>query len=212
MGLKHQAVSARKWRAAIRRVESHFPSHLPPLLFLTDPKRTPDPIGIAEQLPIGSGILYRHFGADDRWDMASQLADLARRRGLIFLIAADPKLALEVGAHGIHWPEVRLRESLKWHGRFRLQTASAHSRSAIVRAARMGVDAALVSTVFPSRSPSAGQPIGGLRFRRLAQANPFPLYALGGINADNSGQVADVAGLSAVSSFTGLKSDGPTRA
>ena len=207
MGLKHQAVSARKWRAAHRRVETHIPSHLPPLVFLTDPERTPEPIAIAERLPIGTGILYRHFGAEDRWNVAPRLAGLARQRGFTFLIAADPLLALEVGAHGVHWPEARLRDALKWRGRFRLQTASAHSRSAIVRAERMGLDAALVSTVFPSKSPSAGQPMGSLRLRRLAQTGRLPLYALGGIDAENSAQVSDVAGLSAISSFTALKSD-----
>ena len=71
----------------------------------------------------------------------------------------------------------------------------------------MGLDAALVSTVFPSKSPSAGQPMGSLRLRRLAQTGRLPLYALGGIDAENSAQVSDVAGLSAISSFTALKSD-----
>ncbi|MEL6692285.1 MAG: hypothetical protein AAFQ12_04530 [Pseudomonadota bacterium] len=101
MGLKHQAVSARKWRVAIRRVESHFPSHLPPLLFLTDPIRTPDPVSIAAKLPSGSGVLYRHFGADDRFTVATTLATVARQRRLRLLIAADPTLAAEIGAQGI---------------------------------------------------------------------------------------------------------------
>ena len=198
MGLKHQAVSARKWRVAIRRVESHFPRHLPPLLFLTDPERTPDPALMALKLPTGSGIIYRHFGAKDRFAVAASLADLARRRGLKLLIAADPKLALEVGAHGVHWTEERLREAYKCHGRFRLQTASAHSRFAIVLAERMGVDAALVSTVFPSKSLSASRPIGSLRLRRLAQSNRLPLYALGGVKHDNALRVAGASGLAAI--------------
>ena len=194
MGLKHQAVSARKWRVAIRRVESHFPRHLPPLLFLTDPKRTPDPASVAAKLPVGSGIIYRHFGADDRLAIAARLTDLARRRGLNLLVAADPMLAAEVGAHGVHWPEARLREALKWRGRFQVQTASAHSRIAIGRANRLGMDAALVSTVFPSKSPSAGKPMGAASFNELSHQSPLPLYALGGVTADNAARVSGFGG------------------
>lgn len=198
MGLKHQAVSTRKWRIAIRRVESHFPSHVPPLLFLTDPKRTPDPVYIAARLPAGSGILYRHFGAKDRFDIASRLAHLARRKRLKLLIAADPDLAAEIGAHGVHWPEVQLRNAAKWRGRFSLQTASAHSRTAIVRAAKMGVDAALVSTVFPSRSPSAGAPMGALKFKQLCRQSPIALYGLGGVHSGNAARIASAGGLAGI--------------
>ena len=198
MGLKHQAVSARKWRVAIRRVETHFPRQLPPLLFLTDPKRTPDPASVAAKLPVGSGVLYRHFGAENRFEVAVELAGLARRRGLKLLTAADPKLAVEIGAYGVHWPEARLQDALKWRGRFQIQTASAHSRMAITRAEQVGVDAALVSTVFSSNSPSAGTPMGAAAFVELCHQSPLPLYALGGINADNAASVAGSGGLAAI--------------
>ena len=198
MGLKHQAVSARKWRIAIRRVESHFPSHLPPLLFLTDPKRTPDPVSVAAHLPAGSGVLYRHFGAEDRCEIAAQLAMLCRRKGLRVLIAADPQLAVDIGADGVHWPEALAHHAPKWRTRFALQTASAHSRSAISKAARMGVDAALVSTVFSSSSPSAGRPMGALSFAQQCRESALPLYALGGVKAGNAIRVASVGGLAAI--------------
>lgn len=130
--------------------------------------------------------------------MAPRLAGVARRRGLKLLIAADPSLALEVGAHGVHWPEARLAEARKWRGRFMFQTASAHSRRAIDRAAKTGVDAALVSTVFPSTSKSAGAPMGRLAFTRLCQKAPLPLFALGGVKAANALQIADAGGLAAI--------------
>lgn len=198
MGLKHQAVSARKWRVAIRRVESHFPSHLPALLFLTDPKRTPDAVSVAAHLPAGSGVLYRHFGAEDRREVAVELAMLSRRKGLRLLIAADPQLAAEVGADGVHWPEALAHHAPKWRARFVLQTASAHSRSAINKTARLGVDAALLSTVFSSSSPSAGRPMGSLSFSQKCRESALPLYALGGVKAENAIRVANVGGLAAI--------------
>lgn len=201
MGLKHQAAAARKWRSAIRRVERHFPPHLPPALFLTDPKRTPDPVAVVETLPAGMGVLYRHFGSADRAATAQALAEACAQRGLQFLIAADPELAQTTGADGVHWPEALLASAAKWHGKFVLQTASAHGPAAIRAAHLAGMDAALVSPAFASNSPSASTPIGLSRFRSWIGAAPLPAYALGGVNADNAGSVAAFAGLAAIEGF-----------
>ena len=199
MGLKHQAEAARKWRTAIRQVERHFPVHLPPLMFLTDPNRTPAPSVHIAELPNKAGIVFRHFGANDRYVNAQALADICRREHRPFLIAADPELAKRVGADGVHWPESRLGAARNWRGKFEIQTASAHSRPAIVRAYRMGMDAVFCSTVFPSESPSAGRPIGALKLRLRALQAPLPVYGLGGINAANATSIAAFAGLSGVS-------------
>ena len=198
MTLKHQAGLDRKLLRAIRRTRLHLPAHLPGLIFLTDPQRTPDPMRTAARLPAGSGVIYRHFGADDRTSIASALARLARQKGLSLLLAADPALALAVGADGVHWPEARLGEAHAWRGTFAIQTASAHSRRAIDRAWQAGMDAALVSTIFTSRSASAGRPIGPARLARLAAGTDLALYGLGGVNADNAGQIAGFAGLAAI--------------
>ena len=201
MELKHQADRARKWRAAIRNVDRHFPAGLPACLFLTDPERTPDPSATIANLPIGSGVIYRHFGARDRHQVAETLAALSNARGLVFLIAADPELALSVDADGVHWPEARLGRARVWRHRFAIQTASAHSRRAIWRATRLGMDAVLVSSVFPSRSKSAGRPMCAPRFRHLVSSSDLPVYGLGGLNARNAGRISSIAGLSGVSGF-----------
>ena len=79
-----------------------------------------------------------------------------------------------------------------------LMTASAHSPAELRAIGAFPIDAALVSAIFPSASPSAGKPIGALNFRRLAQTAPCPVYALGGVNASNAGSVAPFAGIAAV--------------
>ena len=203
MGLKHQAVSARKWRSAIRQVERQFPAYLPPMLFLTDPDRTPDPIAAIKTLPEGSGVIYRHFGSSDRFETGARLASACRTRRLSFLVAADPVLATSLEADGVHWPEKQLHHARHWRGYFQIQTASAHSRRAISRAERAGMDAVLVSTVFPSRSRSAGDPLGATRLRRLSLIAPLPLYGLGGISQRNAARIANRAGLSGVSGIAG---------
>lgn len=182
----------------MRFAAAKLPVPLPGLFYLTDPDRTPDPSRTARYLPQGSGIIYRHFGAADRSQTAVSLAKIAARRGLILLIAADPKLALHVGAHGVHWPEANRREARRWITAFALQTVSAHSPAALRKAARFGFDAAFVSTVFPSNSQSAGKAMGPVRFRRLAQASPIPVYALGGVDAGSGARLSHAGGLAAI--------------
>ncbi len=63
-----------------------------------------------------------------------------------------------------------------------LVTAAAHDLPAALRAGRAGVDAVVVSPVFPSHSPSAARPIGVRAFATLARAASAPAYALGGVN------------------------------
>ena len=65
-------------------------------------------------------------------------------------------------------------------------------------------NAALVSAVFTSESPSAGAPLGALRFARLNRTARLPIIALGGINARTAPRLVDAgaAGLAAVGGLT----------
>ena len=69
-----------------------------------------------------------------------------------------------------------------------------------MRAARLGADAVVVSTIFESRSPSAGRPIGPVRLAALVRRIPAPVYALGGLNVKNARRLSatGVAGLAMV--------------
>ena len=198
MGLKHQAEPARKWRTAIRQVREHFSAYLPPAFFLTDPKRVTNPLAVIPALPEGTGVIYRHFGAKDRAKTAAKLQALCAKENRLLLIAADPNLARTVGADGVHWPEAKLPPTRQWHGRFRLQTASAHSGRALRRAAQAGMEAVLLSAIFPSASPSAGAPLGAARLRFHKGQAKIPIYALGGLNARNVGRISDACGVAGI--------------
>lgn len=198
MNLEPQSRAQRKLIAAARLSAAHLPPALPAAWFVTDPARTPDPTAIARGLPAGSGIIYRHFGAADREDVAKALAGICGRCRLAFLVAADPGLAAKVGADGVHWP-FRLRQGArKWQTRFALQTVSAHCGRELRIADRLPVDGVLLSTVFASRSPSAGPALGALRFRRLGREAWLPVYALGGVTPENAGRVTGAGGFAAV--------------
>ena len=172
-------------QAPAPNVRSRNAQTLPPLLILTDPYRTPDPAALAERLPSGVGLVYRAFGAADALAVARTLAATARRRGLVLLVGADAELAAACGAGGVHLPERLLAAAPRLRARHPLWllTGAAHGARGLARARAARLDAALLSAVFPSRSPSAGAPLGPLRFARLTREARLPVYALGGVTA-----------------------------
>lgn len=173
---------------------------MPPLLFFTDPARTPDIEAIARRLPKGSAIVYRAFGALDAEARARSLLRIAAARGLILLIGADAALAAKVGAHGVHLPERLTARARRLKRRGWIVTAAAHSAMAARRGLAAGADAVVVSAIFLSNSPSAGQPIGPLRLAQLVKTAGGPVYALGGINDKTARRLlpAGLVGLAAV--------------
>jgi thiamine-phosphate pyrophosphorylase len=189
---------ARTAQAIGRRASPGKP--LPALLFFTDPQRTPDIEGAARRLPPGSAIVYRAFGDPGAEDQARRLVSIARRRKLLLLIGADAGLAGRVGADGVHLPERAARAISRLRRPGWLLTAAAHSPMAARRALASGADAVVVSAIFPSRSPSAGAPMGPLRLAALVRSAGGAVYALGGVNDKTARRLlpAGLVGLAAV--------------
>lgn len=175
-----------------------MPSPWPGAFFLTDPTRTPDPVSVVKSLPVGCGVIYRHFGAAHRFETAMNLRAACFQKGIPLVIANDPRLAIRVRADGVHWPEANAYKARRWQERFLLQTQSAHSASGIRDAI---CDAVLFSTVFPSNSPSARNALGATRFRALARKANRLVYALGGVGGDTAGSVSNHTGLAAIEGF-----------
>ena len=156
---------------------------LPCLWMFTDPDRMADVVAAAERLPRGAGIVHRGFGRPGAAAEALALSRLARRRGLVLLIGQDAALAARVGAHGVHLPERDLRhlprlcrQRPRW-----IVTVAAHSTAALAHAGRAGAHGAFLSAVFPSRSPSAGRPLGVTRLAAMVRTATIPVLALGGV-------------------------------
>jgi thiamine-phosphate pyrophosphorylase len=176
---------------------------LPPLLLLTDPKRTPDPLAAAARLPRGAGVIYRHFGAPDRAVIARRLALLCRRRGMKLLIGADATLAGRVGASGVHLPErlARLAPSLRRRRPDWLIALAAHRPGRVPP----DVDALILAPLLPSASPSAARPLGARRGGAIAARAQAPVYALGGISARSIARtrLGAFAGIAAIEGLAG---------
>lgn len=160
---------------------------LPPLLFFTDPERTPRPWEIAERLPAGAGVVYRSFGALDALEMAVRLREATRSRGVSLLIGQDEALAEAVEADGVHLPERAIGEAAALSARRPdwIVTAAFHDRTSLPDLT--GLDALIVSPVFPAGGASAASPALGIqRLTELARTAGLPVYALGGIDAKNA--------------------------
>lgn len=178
-----------------------LPPGLPALLYLSDTIASPDPVRVAQRLPAGCGVVFRHYDHPARARVAQALAHVCHARQLPLLIGADASLADQVGADGVHWPEALL--PLQPARRHRLVTAAAHSVEGLRAALAYGCDAAIVSPVFVTQSHPEGRALGREGLRALAGAVPVAVFALGGIGARNAGALlgSGAAGIAAVRGF-----------
>lgn len=171
--------------ARVSRARGRTGPNPPPLLFFTDPDRTPRPWETAARLPRGSGVVFRHFGRPDTRETAMRLREATSGRDGLLLIGLDAELAERVGADGVHLPERALDRAAslaKARPDWRL-TGAAHSRAALEAP---GLDALVLSPVFPAGGTSAVSAALGLKtFREWLEAARCPVYALGGIDSGN---------------------------
>ena len=107
------------------------------------------------------------------------------------LLNAEPELAREVGAAGVHLNSRRLARmeerpaNLEWVG------ASCHSAADLARAEEVGADFALLSPVAPTASHPETEPLGWAGFQCLVAGARLPVYALGGVGpGDRAAAVA----------------------
>lgn len=185
---------------SLKRGSASIPD-LPALIFMTDRHRVPDPLAVAADLPRGSGVILRDYDARDRASLARDISAVCRRRGLLFLVAGDYRLAHAVGADGVHLPEWQVRRrAMVRPGYGWVTTAAAHGLAALVGAGRSGVDAALLSPAFATRSHPGASALGPVRLARLVRKSPCAVYALGGIDCRTAARLqrSGVCGVAAI--------------
>lgn len=163
---------------------------LPRIWLMTDDARGDAEAAMAA-LPAGSGVVFRHYKAADRAALGARLHGLARRHGLLFLVAGDPRLAARLDADGFHAPErlahrIPLARRLMPHG---LVTLAVHGRKGLETARRYGPDSIFVSPVFATKSHAGARSLGPVRFAALAQGAAIPVIALGGMTARRFGRL-----------------------
>jgi thiamine-phosphate pyrophosphorylase len=193
-----------------------------PLICLVTNRHRVRPAGVASVVRLagraaGAGvdiIQVRESTLDDR-----QLAGLVR--ALVETVGGAPTrvvvndrtdIALAARAHGVHLradsiSAARVRELVP--AGF-LIGRSVHARSEAVAAAHSGVDYIVAGTVYPTASKPESLPLLGLDgLRDLVRAVEVPVLAIGGIAADNVGDIAasGAAGVAAIGLFADLSTD-----
>jgi 8-oxo-dGTP diphosphatase len=116
--------------------------------------------------------------------LASRLVQLAGRHGATLVWSGDADTAQRLGCAGVHWTAAALmRAATRPTGV--LVSASCHSREELARAAALGVDMAVLGPVRATPTHPAASPIGFAGFAAIAEGSPVPVYALGGLSADD---------------------------
>jgi 8-oxo-dGTP diphosphatase len=143
-----------------------------------------------------------------RRDFARKLVHLGEQAEAIVVLNAEPELALELGAQGVHLPAWRLmalaeRPALTWVG------ASCHNRAELEKAAALGLDYALLGAVMPTPTHPGESPLGWEVFTRLAAELPLPVLALGGVSFSEM-EMARNAGAHGIAAIRSAWEQGPS--
>ena len=193
-------------RAQLARLAGSFAipprRRLPALVLFTDDERLADPLPSIRALPRGSMVVLRQSTSAKRRMLAEAISAIARTRQLVWIVADDPYLAADKGAHGVHLPEAKVALVAHWRAKRPrwLITCSAHSLAACSRASRAGAHAIFFAPIFATHSHPGRNFLGPLRVRMIARQVPVPIYALGGVDARSAKRLAGacVAGLAAI--------------
>jgi thiamine-phosphate pyrophosphorylase len=135
------------------------------------------------------------------FEIASDAVEVVRGSRTLIVINERLDIALAAKAHGVHLTSSSLAtsdvRSVTPHGF--IIGVSTHSRNEVLRAREDGADYAVFGPVFSSPGKSAA--VGLDELRRVCEiAAPFPVLALGGIDATNAQSVIDAgsAGVAAI--------------
>jgi 8-oxo-dGTP diphosphatase len=113
--------------------------------------------------------------------IAQKILNLAKPYQAKVLINENEKLALDIGADGVHYPSHSLIQ-LKHRPDFSICGTSCHNLEELIIAQDLKMSFAVFSPVQKTKSHSRADPIGWEFFSECANKLDIPVYALGGLN------------------------------
>ena len=193
---------------------------LDPIYLITDRKAPPSG-DLLEALrgALEGGVRFLQFREKDlppreRRELGEKVMALAGEFDAAVIVNGDPALAEALGAAGVHLGKETLSiQEIRGLGYKGLIGYSAHSGQEMSEAFAAGAAFSVLSPVFPTKSKYSGGPFLGLHgFRagvdRVRDAGQSaPVYALGGVGADNAADClrAGAQGVALIGGILGAK-------
>jgi len=130
-----------------------------------------------DRLPIGSGIIVRHYrlSPGDRLELGTEIARRADKRHLMLGVAGSRRLAKQLGASLVHNPDEP--------GELACSMA-VHDEAEALAARKAGAVLAFVAPVYATRSHPGRPHLGAERAAELAAIAACPAIALGGMDEE----------------------------
>jgi len=146
----------------------------------------------------------KHLPVDRLAELAAAAHARTRDAGAMLLLNGNIMLACKLDLDGVHLPSADLmRLDARPFETNRWLAASCHDEHELARAAKIGVDFAVLGPVQPTSSHPRAAALGWARFEALCAAAPLPVYALGGLCRDDVAQAiqAGAQGIAGISAF-----------
>ena len=161
----------------------HPANRIARIWLMTDPRFGDDLIAAIQKLPMGSGVVFRHYdlALDDRAQLFYAVRRVCRRRGHRLLIAA-------LQSSSLYWDHDGLHNAT--HGKMGYRSASVHNLRELKAALRRGADILFISPVRKTRSHPGGKVLGNHGLHQLAMIARLhghkAVIALGGMNRQHA--------------------------
>lgn len=179
---------------------------LPSLVYITDYNAS-DPFWVIPKLPFPTLVVIRDYNHPERSSYIKKLATICRAVQQPFLIAGAASLAIPPYARGIHLPQHQAQEATslrQMHPTWWI-TSSAHTQEEIEYTNTLPLDALFISPIFSTASHPTAPALGIKKFKTLIPHSKHPVYALGGITADNC-SLLDSSGAYGIASIRAFRS------
>ncbi|MGH8372657.1 MAG: Nudix family hydrolase [Gammaproteobacteria bacterium] len=116
--------------------------------------------------------------------LAAQVIDICHEHGARIFLNAEPQLAVQLGADGVHLTSRRLLDLNKRSVPTSfLIGASCHDAAELEHAQTCELDYTMLGPVLPTASHPDAATLGWVRFALLAGNSRLPVYAIGGMQA-----------------------------
>lgn len=133
----------------------------------------------------------KNMDTDTLAETASELLKICRRYGVPLIVNDNYDAALKSGADGVHVgiDDAPVAEIRRIAGKDFIIGATAKTVEQAVRAEKAGADYIGVGAVFPSPTKKNAIRITPSQLREIASSVDIPAVAIGGITADNAGEI-----------------------